>query len=167
MKSARILTIGVMFILVIAAAAYAKKPDEMEMRRRAKERIETMMLLRVSEEMGLPEEKERELFKFLKVHFRESEKLSRDQLDAMHLLDKLYSEKAPTGELEKVLNSLEKIRQERMQMENRMLDDLKHLLTTRELAHFVLTWPKVEEEIRTAIRQLREGKMPAKKFHPK
>ncbi|MEW6203592.1 MAG: hypothetical protein AB1546_16580 [bacterium] len=167
MKVVKNSVIAVMFVFALCIAAQAGEPEEPDMRGKVRERIEKMMMWRISEEMKLPPEKEEALFKLIKAHFREREEVTRRQFEVIGQLEELYRQNAPTEELKRALDDFERVQEERVEIEMRLRDELRRILTTREIVRFIITWPKVEEEIRSMIHQFKKGKPQRGKNKPK
>jgi len=167
MKVVKISVMVAVFVFAICVAAQAGEPEGPDMRGKVRERIEKMMMWRLAEEMKLPPEKEEELFKLIRSHFREREEVTRRQFEVIGQLEELYRQNAPTEELKRALADFERVQQERVEMEMRLRDELRRILSTREIVRFIITWPKVEEEIRGMIHQLKKDKTPRGKIKPK
>lgn len=157
--------------LALAAAPSAAKKDmptkdkerRQEMREKVERRLETLMMMRVAEDMNLAAEKEEKLLFMLKKSLTERKKHAENMQRAMKNLQDAYEKATSDADLENAIRKLEKIQKQRTSLETDFIEKLRKTLTTKEAARFILLWPKIEQEMRSTIQDMKgmrgRGKM--------
>ena len=126
-------------------------------REQLRERVEQMVVWELSQAMKLASDKENKLFDIMRPYFRDKRDLIEKQFKSMKNLETLYNnEKTANKDLEKAVGDLEIIYQAQMNLENKLHQKLKSLLSVREQARFLIEWPRIQKEVRDKIHQFRQ-----------
>ena len=146
-------------ICVSGAMAWAGENERPKMRD-VVDRVELLRAMRLSEELGLNEERSVKFHSILKKHRESRRKIMKGMHELAREMEQTLEEKKDEGKIKDILDKVEKLLEERCRAEEGFRKELKGFLSLKEQARLVVAMPRIEHEIREMAISHREGHFP-------
>jgi len=130
-----------------------------EVKEKLLRRAETMIVWQVADELDLSIEKEEEFLGVMREHFRERNDLAAEEREIQQEIARHVKEDgggAEKEELEKKLDTLRSLREQKRESEDKLHERLGDILTVEQQAKFVHALPEATRQVMDRIRQQRE-----------
>jgi len=150
------IVVSVLALLLIPLTVTARPPRD----ERAQDRVRTFLVLRLSEELDLSDEKALEVSRIIKKETSHRGEL-RNKRTAVEEKIRSALERSPleAGEISRLVQEANQIDEEFALLSERTLREVQKVLTPEQQARLVLFRPELREQMRKALRKrFREGK---------
>ncbi|MBD3165781.1 hypothetical protein GF324_04225 [bacterium] len=155
MKRTWILVVGLLLVGVTASQAQPKATHGAERLHKIRERIETMKIYKLTEEVGFSEEQAAKFFPRYRAFENEMEELEielrRTGEDMLRATEQDKSE----SEIRELLNKALELEEKRLQRQHKFLRGLDDVLSVKQQARLMIFEHRFHEKMREAIREHR------------
>lgn len=125
-------------------------------RERIRERIRTVKIWKLAEELNLSEEQSQKFFPIYNSFQAERESLDEKRRDTMRRLDELTSKENPSEEdIFKLLNKLDDLGNEEQQKRLEFRQKIKGVLTPRQMGRLVVFELRFQQQMQEIMRDVR------------
>jgi len=136
-------------ICVSGTMAWAKEKERGRAKMRdVKDRVEMLKTMRLSEELGLNEERTVKFYSIMKKHREDRRKIMDRMHELTQELEQMIERKKDEGKIKGILDKVEGVLGERCRAEEGFRKELKEFLSVEEQAKLVVAMPRIEHEIR-------------------
>ncbi len=137
-------------------------PPEGRMRERVRERIKTIKVWKLTEELKLSQEQSEKFFPIYNRFFNRREEIEQEKRRVMEQLDELTAAEKPNeAEISKCLDKIDGMDQEIQQLKVKFRADLKNILTARQIGRLYLFEVRFMQQMQEIMRDIRrETKAP-------
>lgn len=151
MKSLLVLVLGIFFLSVAAPSAWAQTDPSSSKKAARRERVQQLIIMRLSSGLNLDAAEAQQLGNILKKHRQRKWQCKRD----LKQLTAELRQKSAQGnekEIKATLDQIQKMRDQIDRSAEEMFAEVKTMLSPQQLAQFVLIMDEIRHEVR-AIRR--------------
>jgi len=131
-------------------------PEGGPMREKARERIQTMKIWKLTEEVGLTPKQSERFFPLYNKHQKALEDIEAKRADLIDRLDKLVNDSTSSDKnLQEVMASLKDIPRQISEENDRFIKDVSPILTSRQQAKLVVFEERFRQRLQDFIRDIR------------
>ena len=152
-------------ICVSSVMAWAGENERGKMRD-VVDRVELLRTMRLSEEIGLNEERAMKFHSIMKKHREARKKIMKGIRELSRDMEQALEGKKDEGKIKDILDKVEKLLEERCRADEGFRKELKEFLSLEEQARLVVAMPRIEHEIREMAISHREGHHPPPPLPP-
>jgi hypothetical protein len=145
-------TVGIVMGVAIVTAQDAQAPTP----GKATERVEQYKKIRMMEVLGLDEQSSIKFFARYNKNAEVMKDLRQKQLQALKRIQDLRKTKASDGEYAKVISDLRSLDEEVNQTKSKYIDDLKDVLTNKQLAEYLVFELRFQQNLRELVRDFQQ-----------
>lgn len=150
---------SIIAIIIIAASA-AAQPGEMGGRfGKPMERLERYKKIRMVEALGLDEETGIKLVSRYSKHRERMKDLEEERAGVVEKLEGLNKSNTSEADYQKVFNELFDIEKRMMEARKRYLDELKEVLTVKQVAQYIVFERDFMKDVRETMRDIQKERM--------
>ena len=154
MKTYRLI---IAFTMILSGMLLAQEPPMLGPGAGA--RLEQFKKIRMMEELRLNEETSIRFFARYNKHQEEMKKLNEKKNDAINQLERLYKGDGADAEYEKVFKELFDLEKNTRELREKYLDDLKEVLTRKQIAQYLVFERNFYQNLREIARDLQRQRM--------
>jgi len=145
-------------LLVFAVPAVVFSQMREQFPRRPMERLESLKKVRMLEAMKLKEEDGVKLVNRYTNHREVMQDLEKERMNTLDQLEKQLQANASDAEFEKTFSELIELEKRMSDARAKYLNDLREVLTTRQIAEYLVFERNFAKDIRDIMRDIRRGK---------
>lgn len=149
-------TVGIVMGVAIVTAQDAQAPAP----GKAAERVEQYKKIRMMEVLGLDEQASIKFFVRYNKNAEAMKELRQKQLQALKRIQDLRKTKASDGEYAKVITDLRSLDDQVNQTKANYIDDLKDVLTSKQLAEYLVFELRFQQNLRELVRDVQQKNRP-------
>ena len=151
-----LVTVGIVMGVAIVTAqdTQAQTPGK------ATERVEQYKKIRMMEVLGLDEQASIKFFVRYNKNTEAMKELRQKQLQALKRIQDLRKTKASDGEYAKVITDLRSLDDQVNQTKANYIDDLKDVLTSKQLAEYLVFELRFQQNLRELVRDVQQKNKP-------
>jgi hypothetical protein len=123
---------------------------------KAAERVEQFKKIRLMEVLGLDDQSSIKFFARYDKNLAVMKDLRQKQVQALARIQNLRKSKASDNEYAKVVSDLRSLEDEVNQTKSKYIDDLKDLLTSKQLAEYLVFELRFQQNLRDLVRDLQQ-----------
>jgi hypothetical protein len=125
---------------------------------KAAERVEQFKKIRMMEMMGMDEQTSIKFFARYNKNAEAMKDLRQQQIKALGQIQALRKAKASENEYGKVINELRSLEDQVSQTKSKYLDDLRDVLTNKQLAEYLVFELRFQQNLRELVRDAQQKK---------
>jgi hypothetical protein len=156
MKSIRLILLGFLFLPAISFGQGPPPPEDMPMRAKIRERLQTIKIWRLTEEVGLTSEQSEKFFPLYNQHQKAIDELEFKRGEILNRLEEMTEDdKTEDGLISGAIRELEENSQRMTQERNRFIDQISSVLDTRQKARWLVFEDRFRQRIQEIIQDIR------------
>lgn len=132
--------------------------DAPMMRGKGAERIEQLKKIRMMEELNLKEEVWIKFFARYNKHRDDVEDIAKERIKAVRRLEELETTNASDAELGKAVTDILDIEKKMSELRSRYYDDLKEILTQKQIAQYIVFEWKFYRNLRERLQEMEKNR---------
>jgi hypothetical protein len=144
---------GCMVSFFLTAAAQDAQPP---VQGKAAERVEQFKKIRMMEVLGLDEQASIKFFARYNKNLDAMKDLRQKQVQSLARIQKLRKDKASEEEYANVVSELRSLEDQIHQTKSRYMDDLKDVLTNKQLAEYLVFELRFQQNLRDLVRDVQQ-----------
>jgi hypothetical protein len=142
-------------MIVVTAVAQETEPV---MQGKAAERVEQFKKIRMMEVLGMDEQTSLKFFARYNKNLEVMKDLRQQQIKALGQIQTLRKEKASENDYAKVIRDLRSLEEQVHQTKSNYIDDLKDVLTNKQLAEYLVFELRFQQNLRELVRDAQQKK---------
>jgi hypothetical protein len=146
-------------VAMLVASATAQD-DQPPVQGKAAERVEQYKKIRMMEVLGLDEQSSIKFFARYNKNFEVMKDLRQKQVQTLVRIQGLRKSKASDNEYAKVVSDLRSLEDQVNQTKSKYIDDLKDVLTSKQLAEYLVFELRFQQNLRDLVRDLQQKNKP-------
>jgi len=143
---------GLVSIFVTVAAQDAQTPVQ----GKAAERVEQFKKIRIMEVLGLDEQASIKFFARYNKNLEMMKDLRQKQVQALARIQNLRKDKASDNDYATVVSELRSLEDQVSQTKSKYIDDLKDVLTNKQLAEYLVFELRFQQNLRDLVRDVQQ-----------
>jgi hypothetical protein len=144
--------------LLVCIATLAAQDEEPAVRGKAAERVEQYKKIRMMEVLGMDEQTSIRFFARYNKNVEMMKDLRQRQVHALTEIQKLRKSKASDSEYAKVIAELRSLEDQVNQTKSKYVDELKVVLTNKQLAEYLVFELRFQQNLRELVRDVQQRK---------
>jgi hypothetical protein len=149
--------------LAISFFTVAAQDEQPPIKGKAAERIEQFKKIRIMEVLALDEQNSIKFFARYNKNLEAMKDLRQKQVQALARIQNLRNAKASDNEYAKVVNELRSLEDQTHQAKSRYIDDLKDVLTNKQLAEYLVFEVRFQQNLRDLVRDVQQKRQELQK----
>lgn len=150
--------VAMLLVTVMAGMVLAQPPEGMG-NRRAMERLEHFKKIRMVEALDLDEETGVKLVSRYNKHRERMKDLESERKAVIEKLGSLVGGNATEGEYQKCFTELNETEKRIAEVRKRFMDDLKEVLTTKQIAQYLIFERDFMKDVRNAVKDVQRERL--------
>jgi hypothetical protein len=142
--------------LALFAVAVAAQDVQPPVQGKAAERVEQFKKIRMMEVLGLDEQSSIKFFARYNKNLAVMKDLRQQQVQALARIQSLRKSKASDAEYAKVVSDLRSLEDQVNQTKSKYIDDLKDVLTNKQLAEYLVFELRFQQNLRDLVRDVQQ-----------
>jgi hypothetical protein len=146
-------------VAMLVASATAQD-DQPPVQGKAAERVEQYKKIRMMEVLGLDEQSSIKFFARYNKNYEVMKELRQRQVQTLVRIQSLRKSKASDNEYAKVVSDLRSLEDQVNQTKSKYIDDLNDVLTSKQLAEYLVFELRFQQNLRDLVRDLQQKNKP-------
>jgi hypothetical protein len=142
--------------LAVCSVSVAAQDAQPPVQGKASERVEQYKKIRMMEVLGLDEQSSIKFFSRYNKNVEVMKDLRQKQVQALASIQILRKSKATDNEYAKVVSDLRSLEGQVNQTKSKYIDDLKDLLTSKQLAEYLVFELRFQQNLRDLVRDVQQ-----------
>lgn len=150
--------VTLLLVSIMAGLVFAQPPEGMG-NRRAMERLEHFKKIRMVEALDLDDETGVKLVSRYNKHRERMKDLESERKEVIGKLESLVGGNAAEGEYQKCFTELNETEKKIADVRKRFMDDLKEVLTTKQIAQYLIFERDFMKDVRNAVKDVQRERL--------
>jgi len=156
MKSIRFMILAVLLSPVLSFSQGPPPAEDMPMRAKIRERLQTVKIWRLTEEVGLTSEQSEKFFPLYNQHQKAIDELEIKRGEILNRLENLAeNDNSQNSEISDAMAAFERSSQDLIQEKVRFFNELSKVLDTRQKARWLVFEERFKQRIQEIIQDIR------------